>query len=149
MAFSPQANYTDWATATGRRILVPTLVIHLNFITISEFENYKNELNEWVRDHEVCCLLCSCVLESLSHPEDGSSTLYQNVDNISTILFGVRLENYQNVIHVIVFLLDPVSTFSKSFFFWTIWKMFPNGCDLLACFCYLHLTRTLHKGYYI
>jgi hypothetical protein len=24
VAFSPQANYTDWATATGRRILVPT-----------------------------------------------------------------------------------------------------------------------------
>jgi hypothetical protein len=23
MAFSPQANYTDWATATGWRILVP------------------------------------------------------------------------------------------------------------------------------
>jgi hypothetical protein len=26
MAFSPQANYTDWVTATGRRILVPTFV---------------------------------------------------------------------------------------------------------------------------
>jgi hypothetical protein len=26
VAFSPQANYTDWATATGRRILVPTSV---------------------------------------------------------------------------------------------------------------------------
>jgi hypothetical protein len=26
VAFSPQANYTDWATATGRRILVPTFV---------------------------------------------------------------------------------------------------------------------------
>jgi hypothetical protein len=24
VAFSPQANYADWATATGRRILVPT-----------------------------------------------------------------------------------------------------------------------------
>jgi hypothetical protein len=24
MAFSPQANYTDWETAAGRRILVPT-----------------------------------------------------------------------------------------------------------------------------
>jgi hypothetical protein len=24
MAFSPQENYTDWATANGRRILVPT-----------------------------------------------------------------------------------------------------------------------------
>jgi hypothetical protein len=24
--FSPEANYTDWATATGRRILVPTPV---------------------------------------------------------------------------------------------------------------------------
>jgi hypothetical protein len=26
MALSPQANYSDWATATGRRILVPTFV---------------------------------------------------------------------------------------------------------------------------
>jgi hypothetical protein len=26
MAFSPQANYTDWATATCRRNLVPTCV---------------------------------------------------------------------------------------------------------------------------
>jgi hypothetical protein len=26
MAFSPQVNYTDWSTATGRRILVPTFV---------------------------------------------------------------------------------------------------------------------------
>jgi hypothetical protein len=26
MAFNPQANYTDWATATGRRILMPTFV---------------------------------------------------------------------------------------------------------------------------
>jgi hypothetical protein len=26
VAFSPQANYTDWATDTGRRILLPTLV---------------------------------------------------------------------------------------------------------------------------
>jgi hypothetical protein len=26
VAFSPQANYTDWATATGRRNLVPTFV---------------------------------------------------------------------------------------------------------------------------
>jgi hypothetical protein len=26
MAFSQQANYTDWATATGRRILEPTFV---------------------------------------------------------------------------------------------------------------------------
>jgi hypothetical protein len=26
VAFSPQANYTDWATATGRRISVPTFV---------------------------------------------------------------------------------------------------------------------------
>jgi hypothetical protein len=26
MASSPQANYTDWATATGRRILVPAFV---------------------------------------------------------------------------------------------------------------------------
>jgi hypothetical protein len=25
-AFSPQANYTDWATVTGRRILVPIFV---------------------------------------------------------------------------------------------------------------------------
>jgi hypothetical protein len=24
VAFSPQANYTDWSTATGQRILVPT-----------------------------------------------------------------------------------------------------------------------------
>jgi hypothetical protein len=24
MVFSPQAKYTDWATANGRRILVPT-----------------------------------------------------------------------------------------------------------------------------
>jgi hypothetical protein len=24
MAFSPQTNYTDWSTATGRQILVPT-----------------------------------------------------------------------------------------------------------------------------
>jgi hypothetical protein len=24
VAFSPQANYTDWSTATGRRVLVPT-----------------------------------------------------------------------------------------------------------------------------
>jgi hypothetical protein len=26
VAFSPQANYTNWATATGRRNLVPTFV---------------------------------------------------------------------------------------------------------------------------
>jgi hypothetical protein len=26
MAFSPQANYTDWSTATGQRTLVPTFV---------------------------------------------------------------------------------------------------------------------------
>jgi hypothetical protein len=26
VAFSPQANYTDWSTATGRRILVPIFV---------------------------------------------------------------------------------------------------------------------------
>jgi hypothetical protein len=26
MAFSPQVNYTDWSTATGLRILVPTFV---------------------------------------------------------------------------------------------------------------------------
>jgi hypothetical protein len=26
VAFSPKSNYTDWATATGRRILVPTLM---------------------------------------------------------------------------------------------------------------------------
>jgi hypothetical protein len=26
MAFSPQANNTDWATATGRQILVPAFV---------------------------------------------------------------------------------------------------------------------------
>jgi hypothetical protein len=26
VAISPQANYTEWATATGRRILVPTFV---------------------------------------------------------------------------------------------------------------------------
>jgi hypothetical protein len=26
MAFGPQANYTDWATATSRRILVSTFV---------------------------------------------------------------------------------------------------------------------------
>jgi hypothetical protein len=26
VTFSPQANYTDWATATGSRILVPTFV---------------------------------------------------------------------------------------------------------------------------
>jgi hypothetical protein len=26
VAFSPQANYTDWTTATGRRNLVPTFV---------------------------------------------------------------------------------------------------------------------------
>jgi hypothetical protein len=26
MAFSLQANYTDWATATGQRNLVPTFV---------------------------------------------------------------------------------------------------------------------------
>jgi hypothetical protein len=26
VALSPQANYTDWATTTGRRILVPTFV---------------------------------------------------------------------------------------------------------------------------
>jgi hypothetical protein len=27
VAFSPQANYTDWATATSRRNLVPTFAI--------------------------------------------------------------------------------------------------------------------------
>jgi hypothetical protein len=27
MAFSPQAIYTDWSTANGQRILVPTLVV--------------------------------------------------------------------------------------------------------------------------
>jgi hypothetical protein len=26
VAFSPQANYTEWATATGQQILVPTFV---------------------------------------------------------------------------------------------------------------------------
>jgi hypothetical protein len=26
VAFSPQANYADWATATGRRILVPAFM---------------------------------------------------------------------------------------------------------------------------
>jgi hypothetical protein len=26
MAFSPQANYTDWATAIARRILLPTFM---------------------------------------------------------------------------------------------------------------------------
>jgi hypothetical protein len=26
MALNPQANYTDWVTATGRRNLVPTFV---------------------------------------------------------------------------------------------------------------------------
>jgi hypothetical protein len=28
MTFSPQVNYTDWSTATGRQILVPTFVMH-------------------------------------------------------------------------------------------------------------------------
>jgi hypothetical protein len=56
VAFSPQANYTDWATATGRRILVPTFVdrglsrgqrgvvttaVNLSFLDRSRYFSFK------------------------------------------------------------------------------------------------------------
>jgi hypothetical protein len=58
MAFSLQANYTDWATATGRTILVPTFVdrgvslgqrggtptaVNLSFIDRSCYLFYKTD----------------------------------------------------------------------------------------------------------
>jgi hypothetical protein len=56
MAFSPQANYTDWATATCRQNLVPTsadkgvscgqrgrspTVIYLSFLDQSRYYSFK------------------------------------------------------------------------------------------------------------
>jgi hypothetical protein len=56
MAFSLQANYTDWETATGRRILVPTFVdrgvshgqrgetpmaVNLSFLDWSRYFSFK------------------------------------------------------------------------------------------------------------
>jgi ABC-type arginine transport system ATPase subunit len=56
VAFSPQANYTDWATATCRRNLVPTLVdrgvsrgqrgesptvVNLSFLDRSRYFSFK------------------------------------------------------------------------------------------------------------
>jgi hypothetical protein len=43
-AFSPQANYTDWPTATCRRNLVPTLVDDIKI----EFEKLEHSItNIW------------------------------------------------------------------------------------------------------
>jgi hypothetical protein len=56
MAFSPQANYTDWVTATGWQILVPTFVdrgvlhgqrggtpmaVNLSFLDRSRYFSFK------------------------------------------------------------------------------------------------------------
>jgi hypothetical protein len=56
VTFSPQANYIDWATATGRRILVPTFVdrgvsrgqrggsptvVNLSFLDRSRYSSFK------------------------------------------------------------------------------------------------------------
>jgi hypothetical protein len=56
VAFSPQANYIDWATATGRRILVPTFadrgvsrgqrvgsrtVVNLSFLDRNRYFSFK------------------------------------------------------------------------------------------------------------
>jgi hypothetical protein len=56
VALSPQANYTDWATATCRRNLVPTFVdmgvsrgqrggsptvVNLSFLDVSRYFSFK------------------------------------------------------------------------------------------------------------